>query len=267
MTVCCAYTPEFQITNYRQGDYLLKYKLLALDMDGTLLTDQHQISPDTEKWLHKAMAAGVHICLSTGRRFVDAVPFGEQLGLGTPMVTVNGSEVWRSPHELYRREQLDQSIVKRMHQMSRNHDVWFWADAVEGTYNEKNWRPELLEQNHWLKFGYHTEDHDLRHSLLTELQNIGRLEITNSSPYNLEINPAGINKATGICTVCDLLGVRMEEVVAFGDSLNDLAAIQAAGLGVAMGNAQLAVQELADIVTASNNDDGIALVIRDYILA
>ncbi|MNI67917.1 putative phosphatase [compost metagenome] len=58
----------------------------------------------------------------------------------------------------------------------------------------------------------------------------------------------------------------MSEVVAVGDSLNDLAAIQAAGLGVAMGNAQIAVQENADVVTASNNDDGIALIIRDYIL-
>ncbi|GAA0396416.1 Cof-type HAD-IIB family hydrolase [Paenibacillus motobuensis] len=245
----------------------MKYKLLALDMDGTLLTDEHQISPDTEKWLRKAMAAGVHVCLSTGRRFVDAVPFGEQLGLDTPMVTVNGSEVWRSPHELYHREQLDQSVVKRMYQMSRDHHVWFWADAVEGTYNEKNWRTELLEQNQWLKFGYYTEDDDLRHSLMVELQNIGGLEITNSSPYNLEINPAGINKASGVRTICELLGINMEEVAAFGDSLNDLAVIQAAGLGVAMGNAQLAVQEQADVVTASNNDDGIAIIIRDYILA
>ncbi|MNI89787.1 Sugar phosphatase YidA [compost metagenome] len=95
---------------------------------------------------------------------------------------------------------------------------------------------------------------------------MGELEITNSSPYNLEINPAGINKASGVQMVCELLGLAMSEVVAVGDSLNDLAAIQAAGLGVAMGNAQIAVKENADVVTASNNDDGIALIIRDYIL-
>lgn len=244
----------------------MKYKLLALDMDGTLLTDQHQISPETELWIRKAMAAGVHVCLSTGRRFIEAVPFGEQLGLDTPMVTVNGSEVWRTPHELYHRELLDKAIVSQMYQMSRDKNVWFWADAVEGNYNEQNWEPELLDRNQWLKFGYHTEDHDIRHSLMLELQNIGWLEITNSSPYNLEINPAGINKASGIRTVCELLGIKMAEVVAIGDSLNDLAVIQAAGLGVAMGNAQIAVQENADVVTASNNDDGIALIIRDYIL-
>lgn len=244
----------------------MKYKLLALDMDGTLLTDNHQISPITEEWIHKAMAAGVHVCLSTGRGYDEAVPFGKQLGLNTPMVTVNGSEIWKSPSELYHRKLLDYTIISKMYDISRKYDVWFWAFAVEGGYNERNWNPSLLESNQWMKFGYNTEDDELRHRIMMELQNMGGLEITNSSPVNIEINPAGINKASGLHTVCELLHIDMSEVVAVGDSLNDLAAIQAAGLGVAMGNAQIAVKENADVVTASNNDDGIALVIRDYIL-
>lgn len=244
----------------------MKYKLLALDMDGTLLTDNHDISPMTEEWIRKAMAAGIHVCLSTGRGYDEAVPFGKQLGLSTPMVTVNGSEVWKSPEELYHRDLLDSSIVAKMYDISRKYGVWFWAASVEGSYNERSWESTLLENNQWMKFGYYTQDDDIRHSILMELQNMGGLEITNSSPYNLEINPAGINKASGIQMVCDLLGLEMSEVVAVGDSLNDLAVIQAAGLGVAMGNAQIAVKENADVVTASNNDDGIALIIRDYIL-
>lgn len=83
---------------------------------------------------------------------------------------------------------------------------------------------------------------------------------------NLEINPAGISKASGIAEVCDLLGITLEQVVAVGDSLNDMAVIQAVGLGVAMGNAQDTVKEAADVVVASNNDDGIVEVIRDYVL-
>lgn len=245
----------------------MKYKLLALDMDGTLLNDNHQISPETEKWIHKAAAAGVHVCLSTGRGYNEAVPFGDQLGLETPMITVNGSEVWRSPHELYHRELFDKTIIARMYDIAQEHHVWFWAYAVEGSYNENSWKPELLDRNQWLKFGYHTEDDEIRHKIMLQLQDMGGLEITNSSPYNLEINPAGINKASGIRTVCKLLGIEMSETVAIGDSLNDLAAIQAAGLGVAMGNAQIAVKENADVVTDSNNDDGIARIIRDYILA
>jgi hypothetical protein len=99
-----------------------------------------------------------------------------------------------------------------------------------------------------------------------QLQDLGGLEITNSTPTNLEINPLGVNKAYGIGEVCKLLGIEMSQVVAVGDSLNDLAAIQAAGLGVAMGNAQETVQQEADAVVASNNEDGIAEVIEKYIL-
>ncbi|MNP64340.1 Sugar phosphatase YidA [compost metagenome] len=94
---------------------------------------------------------------------------------------------------------------------------------------------------------------------------MGGLEITNSSPHNLEINPLGVNKAAGILEVCKLLGLDMSQVIAVGDSLNDLAAIQQAGLGVAIGNAQETVKEEADAVVASNNNDGIAEVIQKYI--
>ena len=116
-----------------------------------------------------------------------------------------------------------------------------------------------------MKFGYDVKDDDVRHDILMELQDIGGLEITNSSTTNLEINPQGISKESGVRTVCQLLGIDMSEVVAVGDSLNDLAVIKAAGLGVAMGNAQATLKEYADVVTASNNEDGIALIIRDYV--
>lgn len=245
---------------------LLKYKLLALDMDGTLLTDDQQISPETEKWIRKAAAAGVHVCLSTGRGYKEAIPYGDQLDLGTPMITVNGSEIWKSPHELYQRKLFDKAVIETMYNIAREKKTWFWAYAVEGSYNENNWTSELLDRNHWMKFGYFTEDDKVRAEILAKLQDMGGLEITNSSPHNLEINPAGISKASGIRTVCELLDIKMSEVVAVGDSLNDLAAIEAAGLGVAMGNAQDAVKARADVVTASNNDDGIAHIIRDYIL-
>ncbi|AWB45886.1 phosphoglycolate phosphatase [Paenibacillus sp. CAA11] len=243
----------------------LKYRLLALDMDGTLLTDNHQISPETAKWIRKASEAGVHVCLSTGRSYDEAIDFGVELGLQTPMITVNGSEVWRNPQELYRRELLDKELVSRMYNIAREKNAWFWAHSVEDLYNEKNWDDKLLDEKEWVKFGFHTEDDQVRHEILMLLQEMGGLEITNSSPYNLEINPQGVNKATGIRIVCDLLGIRMEETIAVGDSLNDMAAIQAAGLGVAMGNAQIAVKENADYVTSSNNEDGIAEVIRKFI--
>lgn len=242
-----------------------QYRLLALDMDGTLLNDEQIITPETVKWIHKAVEAGIYVCLSTGRAFKNAYPYAQELGLSTPMITVNGSEVWRRPNELYRRSLMDPQAVGAMHALAVEHKVWFWAYAVEGLFREDNWDGNL-EGREWLKFGYYTEDDEIRHRILLQLQDMGGLEITNSSPHNLEINPGGVNKATGISEVCKLLGLTMDQVVAVGDSLNDLAAIQAAGLGVAMGNAQETVKQEADAVVAGNNEDGIAEVIREYIL-
>lgn len=245
-----------------------KYKLLALDMDGTLLNDNHEITFETIKWINKAMDEGIHVCLSTGRAAHSAMPYAEQLGLDTPMVTVNGSEVWKAPHELHRRTLVDPDLIRQMYELAIEKDVWFWAYTVNGLHNRDNWLEEGtdLTSIEWLKFGYNTENDELRYQILMALQDMGGLEISNSSPHNLEINPLGINKAAGINEVCQLLNIDMSEVVAVGDSLNDLAVIQAVGLGVAMGNAQEPVKESADLVVGSNNDDGIVEVIRDYIL-
>ncbi|AIQ20319.1 MULTISPECIES: Cof-type HAD-IIB family hydrolase [Paenibacillus] len=242
-----------------------KYRLLALDMDGTLLNDEQIITPKTVEWIQKAVDAGVHVCLSTGRASKSAMPYAEQLGLKTPMIMVNGSEVWRAPYELYRRSLMDPVLVQQMYDIAQEYDIWFWAYSVDEVYNRNNWDGEILSRE-WLKFGYSTEDDEIRHKLLMRLQDMGGLEITNSSPHNLEINPLGVNKASGIREVCQLLGLEMSQVVAVGDSLNDLAAIQQAGFGVAMGNAQETVKQEADAVVASNNDDGIAEVIQKYIL-
>ncbi|CAM4080160.1 HAD family hydrolase [Saccharibacillus endophyticus] len=241
------------------------YKLLALDMDGTLLNDDHQVSEETAKWIRRAIKEGFHVCLSTGRAAMHALPYAVELGLETPMVTVNGSEVWKAPHELHFRALMDVELIRKMHALAEEYGVWFWAYTTERLYNRDHW-PENLEEQEWLKFGYNTKDHDVLHHILLRLQDMGGLQITNSSMDNLEINPGGISKASGIQQVCDLLGITMEQVIAVGDSLNDIAAIQAAGLGVAMGNAQEAVKELADITVAGNNEDGIVQVIREYML-
>lgn len=79
------------------GENQYKYKLLALDMDGTLLNDNHEISLETINWINKAIQEGIHVCLSTGRAAMHALPYGQQLGLETPMVTVNGSGVEITP--------------------------------------------------------------------------------------------------------------------------------------------------------------------------
>lgn len=245
------------------------YKLVALDMDGTLLNELSEISEENAKWIRKALDAGVIVSFSTGRGFQSALPYAEQLGLETPMITVNGGEIWRSPHVLHRRSLLEADYVRRLHELAVQHgEPWYWAYSTTGIYNKEQWlgKDQDYDSLHWLKFGYYTEDDAVREAIFEEVNAWGAFEITNSSPWNLELNPLGVSKAAAIRELCGVLGIQLSEVVAVGDSLNDIAAIREAGLGVAMGNAQEAVKEAANVITLTNDEHGVAEVIRKYVL-
>lgn len=243
------------------------YRMLALDMDGTLLNEEKEISEENRKWLAEAARAGVTVLFSTGRGRQSALPYAEQLGLTSPMVLVNGSEVWKTPDELHKRILMPLDWIRTMRRMALDHDVWYWAYAVEGVVNRENWpaSEEAEDAMGWLKFGFYSENQTKLPAIRKKLEEWGTLEITNSHPSNLELNPKGISKASGLREVCALLGIGMEAVIAVGDSVNDVAMIREAGLGVAMGNAQDEVKALADAVTSSNEEDGVARVVREYI--
>ncbi len=241
------------------------YKCLALDMDGTVLDDEQRISETNQKWIHKALDAGITVMFATGRGIQSISPYIEEMGMSTPIVAVNGSEVWESPKTLLKRHTVEQHMIKKLHELAALHKSWFWAYAVEGIFNVENWTDEYASKE-WLKFGYYEENARIREAILKEVQGWGNLEITNSHPNNIELNPLGVNKASGLKAVCQLLNISMSEVVAMGDSLNDLSMIQAAGLGFAMGNAQDAVKQAADHVAPKHTDNGVAYVIEHFLL-
>ncbi|MCY9591377.1 HAD family phosphatase [Paenibacillus chitinolyticus] len=242
-----------------------QYKLVALDMDGTLLNEEKQVSPANREAIYAALEAGVTVIFSTGRGVQSALPYAEELKLQTPIVSVNGSEVWKAPHDLLKRTLLDLDLVRRMYDLAIEHDTWYWAYSVEGMYNRDKWAEDITKPE-WLKFGFYTENKESLEIIRGELARWGELEITNSHPDNLELNPKGISKASGIEEVCKLLGIEMSQVIAMGDSENDIAMIRAAGLGVAMGNAQDGVKRIADLVTVTNDEDGVAKIIQEYVL-
>ncbi len=242
-----------------------RYRMIALDMDGTLLNESNLISEENQYWINRAVEAGIAVCMATGRGHASIRPFVEQMGLRSPFVAVNGSEVWKDKDRLHHRVLMDVDIIKEMLKLANTHDVWFWAYGLNHVYNRDNWQG-FPEEEQWLKFGYYTDNEQLRLSLLQEISSWGKLEITNSNPNNMEMNPLGINKSYGIKKMCEMIGCGMEEVVAMGDSMNDIAMITDAGLGVAMGNAQERVKQAADVVAPTNEDDGVSFIIRKYVL-
>lgn len=243
----------------------LDIKLIALDMDGTLLNEQGEISSENRNTIKEAEAQGVHIVLSTGRSLLTCRDHAQSLQLSSYLVTVNGSEIWDGQGELIERNIVDSKDIQWMHELAKQYETKFWATASTQVW--RNELPEELSGHTWLKFGFDIEHDHVRSTVLSHLHANGQFEISNSSPYNIEINPLGVNKARGLEKVCERIGLTMNQVMAVGDSMNDIAMIKAAGLGVAMGNAQKIVKEAADWITATNEDDGVAQAIRKWVLS
>ncbi|MBM7583659.1 sucrose-phosphate phosphatase subfamily [Bacillus pakistanensis] len=237
-------------------------KLIALDMDGTLVNHDGEVSPENERAIQLAKENGIHVVLSTGRSLFTCRDISDALGRSSYIVTVNGGEIYDHDYNLVDSTLLELELVKQLWKLKEEHNVHFWSSTTKGLFNTQKPFDGEIDQYDWLKFGFDIQDDEVRQVVLDELRSNEALEVTNSSPTNIEINPAGVNKAAALLKVCNWLDLSMEQVMAVGDSLNDLAMIREAGIGVAMGNAQEIVKEEADWVTGSNTDHGVAQAIE-----
>lgn len=242
----------------------LEIKLIALDMDGTLLNSKGEISEENRKAIKEAQEKGVYVVLSTGRSILTCGHYADSLELKSCLVTVNGSEIWDDKREVIERNLVDAEDIEWMWNLSKEHKTRFWAIGTDSYWHDK--MPDDLHGVEWLKFGFDIDDDEVRAGILEKLKAKGKFELSNSTLKNIEVNPLGVNKARGLKVVCERHGIEMKNVMACGDSLNDIAMIKEAGLGVAMGNAQDAVKEAADWVTATNNENGVALAIKKWVL-
>lgn len=243
----------------------LDIKLIALDMDGTLLNDQHEVSDENQRAIREAEAKGVKVVLSTGRNLATCRDYAVSLELSSYLVTINGGEIWGPDGELVERNPVSLPLMEWMYGLSKEYITNFWAISTERVF--RNEMPEDLSGQQWLKFGFDVPDDEVREVVLKLLREKSELEISNSSPTNIEVNALGINKAEALKKVCGFLGIGMENVMAVGDSMNDMMMIKEAGLGVAMGNAQPVVKDEADWVTATNNESGVAKAIEEWVLS
>jgi phosphoglycolate phosphatase (TIGR01487 family) len=240
------------------------FKLIALDMDGTLLNEQGAISEENSLAIQEAQAKGIHVVLSTGRSILTCENYAKSLNLSSYLVTVNGSEIWDCSGNLHERNILHAEYIQMMWEWANTNKTYFWAISTDKVW--RNQMPDDLFAHQWLKFGFDIADDSLRETILQRLLSNQHLEVSNSSPTNIEINAAGVNKANGLLHVCSKLRISMDEVIAMGDSLNDIEMIKAAGCGVAMGNAQNEVKKAADWITDTNEEDGVAKAIRYWVL-
>ncbi|WP_042350185.1 phosphoglycolate phosphatase, partial [Bacillus massiliigorillae] len=234
-------------------------KLIALDIDGTLLNEQGEISKQNYDAIKAAEALGITVLLTTGRTMKRSRDYAIALKLSSYMVTVNGSEIWDENGRLLERTLLHSDKMKELLDVVKEYALPFKAVCTEQMW--LNELPTSIHDSSWMALLMFFEDEELRAHILEKLQMKTGIEISNSSPNNIEINAKGINKARAIEKVCQLLHISMDEVLTIGDSLNDLEMIKSAKIGVAMGNAQEVVKDAADWVTESNNNHGVAVAL------
>ena len=242
-----------------------KIKLVALDMDGTLLNNDGVITNESKKVIKKAEQRGVHIVISTGRPLASCISFVKELGLSSYIITSNGAQIFTADEQLIEQQTMDGDVVKALWQIGHDRELHMWLVADDAVFVQGR-RPNDFQELEWLKMGYGGLSETDKLYIMERLQDIKGLEVTNSNPTNIEVNREGVHKEQALRTLCSKLDLAMDEVMAVGDGLNDFRMIKEAGIGVAVANAQDEILDIADYVTLTNEENGVAKAIADLVL-
>lgn len=268
----------------------MNYKLLALDLDGTLTNSQKEISPRTKEALRKAQEKGVRIVLASGRPESGVLPLAKELELsryhGFTAAFNGGKIVDATTGKIVFQAALPKEILPILHQFSKKHnaplityDHRILTEDEPNEYMELESRinhMEIFHVDNLVKFVdfpvtkcLFCDDGDKMAFLESELRHLlgNDANVFRSEPFFLEVMPPRLDKAYTLFQLLQHLGLRRADLCACGDGFNDLTMIQYAGLGVAMKNAQPIVRGSADYITENDNDhDGIAEVVERFIL-
>ncbi|MEM9777806.1 MAG: Cof-type HAD-IIB family hydrolase [Chloroflexota bacterium] len=252
-------------------------KLIAIDLDGTLLDSNHEIRPRTLKSLKQLLAQGIQILIATGKTHFSAVDVKKQLGIQTWGVFSQGLTIQNPQDEIIYEQHLPDEISTRAVNLLNNADVPFVIYRNDGLYNiqESAFDQFLIEHHEPRPQVQHSKENLLQHlpfqkvlingpqDFLQEFkqQLIGEFGESAHFVFSvetvLEVVPAGSSKGNGVAKAIELLGFTADEVMAFGDGDNDIEMLAMMGVGVAMGNGTSAAKAAADYVTLANDDDGI----------
>ncbi|MBO5698410.1 MAG: HAD family phosphatase [Bacteroidaceae bacterium] len=270
----------------------MKYKLLVLDLDGTLTNSKKEVSPENLEALIEAQKQGVRVVLASGRPTRGIAPIADLLKLdvyGGYVLSFNGGQImnWQTKQmDCGGGHVLPNEVIPVLYEASKQegvnilsydnecivteevdnqyvaHEAFLNKMAVRECENFLNETPRPLPK--CLMVG----DADLLVGVEKKLAERfkGIISVYRSEPFFLELVPLGIDKAESLKKLLNHLGMTTEDMVAMGDGFNDLSMIKLAGLGVAMANAQEAVKAEADLVTLSNDEHGVARVIRERVL-
>ncbi|MDE7378055.1 MAG: Cof-type HAD-IIB family hydrolase [Paraprevotella sp.] len=270
----------------------MKYKLLVLDVDGTLLNEAKEITKHTLATLRKVQQMGIRILLASGRPTYGLLPLARQLELGTYngfISSYNGGQIISASNgEVVFERRINPEMLSYIEKKARKNgfslftydgDCIVTTDAADPHVQEEaRLNGMSLKQVDDFSIAVDfapcncvlSSDDEAALSGLEEhwkRRLAGVLDVFRSESYFLEVVGCQVDKANSLAALMKLLNITSEEVVAIGDGVCDVSMLQMAGLGIAMGNAPDSVKRCTETVTLTNEEDGVAVAIEKAILA
>lgn len=273
----------------------LKYKMVVMDMDYTLLPKDKQITKRSREALAKAMEKGVKVVLATGRIYTSARVYAKLIGIHTPIIASNGAIIREEiTNDTIYKSILPDEMIKEMVRLCRQEGLYCHLYTMKTVYTEKianisksyeKWNATLKdeekidiqvlsdieeviqkEKGNILKAVVVDEDSEKIMRIRNEILETGKVSVSQSLKDNLEVMNYGVSKGNSVKILSEIYGIEREEIIAMGDNENDISMIEYAGLGVAMANAEECLIQRADYITDSCEEDGVAKVIEKFIL-
>ncbi|MBW4827211.1 MAG: Cof-type HAD-IIB family hydrolase [Clostridiaceae bacterium] len=273
----------------------MKYKLIAIDMDGTLLNSKNEISKKNKDVIKKVTDKGVKVVLSTGRIFPSALHYAKSLEIETPIISCNGAYVVEHDKlNIIYEKPISVEVSKEVINLAEKKGIYYhfyddttffarrFSETVNNYYklNEKIDKKERIdiriidnpieiidsERPLVYKFVFVEDDREKLLEFRKEAIKIDGIEVASSWWNNVEIMNKGVSKGRALIELCNVLNIDKSEVVAIGDNENDIPMLKIAGLSVAMGNGEEEVKKIADVVTKTNDESGVGEAIEKFVL-
>lgn len=269
------------------------YKMITLDMDGTLLNEDKVISIECKKAMHEAALHNKYVVIATGRAISELEDYRKDFDDVSYIIGESGAVLYDWQKQcVVAKDCFEASDVEKIYALSKKQDTmiqWF-RNGSAYVYEDQLRRLKDYEMGEYQGLFNRTSNpiydldafmeenkHDLEKMNLYHRTVDGKMVTFEASKAidvdksfaeltSVEFSPKGVSKAKGLQVLCELLKVDIAQTISVGDSYNDLQIMEAAGLAVAMKNAKPEVLEIADVVVCDNNHDGCAEAIYEYLL-